>query len=198
VAEPIVVVDYDLEWPASFECVACFVRPAVGGVALRVEHVGSTSVPGLAAKPIIDIDVVVAEGCDVPRVTAALATLGYEWVGDLGVVGREAYAAPEAAALPPHHLYSVIEGGRPYADHWLLRDLLREDPVARERYADLKRRNAARAGTDLDRYVALKARFVAELLEHARRLHHLAPVEYWEPVVDDLGGPPPLGTAGQP
>jgi GrpB-like predicted nucleotidyltransferase (UPF0157 family) len=190
VLDPIVVVAYDPTWPASFERVAAFVWPAVADVALRIEHVGSTSVPGLAAKPIIDLDIVVAEEGDVVAITASLATLGYRWEGDLGVVGRQAYRAPQFAGLPEHHLYSVIEGGRPYADHWLLRDLLRDDPAACERYAGLKRRNAARAGTDRERYVALKAPLVAELLERARRERQLPPVEYWQPDVDEEDGAP--------
>lgn len=184
--ETIVVADYDSSWPASFEQIAAFVWPAVAQVALRVEHVGSTAVPGLAAKPIIDADVVVASERDIATVIASLATLGYRWVGDLGVVGREAFQAPEDAGLPPHHLYSVTENGRAYADHWLLRDLLCEDSAACERYAALKRRNAAIAGADLDRYVALKAAFVAELLTRARQQRRLAPVAYWLP--DDDGG----------
>jgi GrpB-like predicted nucleotidyltransferase (UPF0157 family) len=196
VAAPIVVVDYDPAWPSSFERIAAFVWPAVMDVALRIEHVGSTAVPGLAAKPIIDVDIVVAGARDVPMVTRSLGLLGYRWQGDLGVIGREAYAAPETAELPAHHLYLVTEGCRPYADHWLLRDLLRKDPGARERYAVLKRRNAARAGTDLDRYVALKAPLVAELLERARREHQLEPVEYWQPGIDDDAGPSAPGTSG--
>ncbi len=182
--EPIVVADYDPAWPAAFERIAAVVWPAVAAVALRIEHVGSTAVPGLAAKPIIDVDVVVASERHIATVIASLATLGYRWEGDLGVIGREAFCAPEHLAVPAHHLYAVVEDGRPYADHWLLRDLLREDPDARARYAALKARNAALAGADLDRYVALKAAVVAELLTRARAQHHLAPVTYWEPDVD--------------
>jgi len=195
VTEPIVVADYDASWPASFERIAAFVWPAVAEVALRIEHVGSTAVPGLAAKPIIDADVVVATERDVARVIASLATLGYRWEGDLGVVGREAFRAPEDAALPPHHLYSVTEDGRAYADHRLLRELLREDPVACQRYTALKRRNAVIAGADLDRYVALKAAFVAEHLTLARQQRHLPPVAYWLPDVDRERGAPPTSAA---
>jgi GrpB-like predicted nucleotidyltransferase (UPF0157 family) len=195
VPEPIVIVDYDPTWPASFERIAAFVWPAVAGVAMRIEHVGSTSVPGLAAKPIIDVDIVVATVADVDAIIASLTTLGYRWEGDLGVVGRESFRARKDAGLPLHHLYSVTHDGRPYADHWLLRDLLREDPAACQRYADLKRRNAALAGSDLDRYVALKASLVAELLARARRQHQLEPATYWQP---DLGGAtaPPAPTEG--
>jgi GrpB-like predicted nucleotidyltransferase (UPF0157 family) len=105
---PAVVVDYDPAWPAMFDAVRSRVWPAVAPIALAVEHVGSTAVPGLAAKPIIDVDVVVA-AADVGRAVRALAALGYEDEGDLGVPGREALRAP-ATDLPYHHLYVVVAG----------------------------------------------------------------------------------------
>jgi GrpB-like predicted nucleotidyltransferase (UPF0157 family) len=100
-----------------------------------------------------------------------LAGIGYRWRGDLGVAGREAFAPPSQADLPPHNLYVVVEGNKAYLDHMLLRSLLREDAGALGRYAELKRRNVVRAGGDMDVYVAAKASFVAGLLarERARR-----------------------------
>ena len=189
------IVGYTPSWSTRFEWERQRIENVLGSVVRRIEHVGSTAVPGLAAKPIIDADVVVATERDVARVIASLATLGYRWEGDLGVVGREAFRAPEDAALPPHHLYSVTEDGRAYADHRLLRELLREDPVACQRYTALKRRNAVIAGADLDRYVALKAAFVAEHLTLARQQRHLPPVAYWLPDVDRERGAPPTSAA---
>jgi GrpB-like predicted nucleotidyltransferase (UPF0157 family) len=92
--------------------------------------------------------------------------------------------------LPAHHLYAVVEGDRAYDDHWLLRDLLRDDPDARTRYADLKRRNAELACGDLDYYVAAKASFVAELLARARAERGLPEVSYWQPVLPSQPGAP--------
>ena len=93
VTEEIVVVDYDPRWPEWFERTRTYVWPAVKELALRIDHVGSTSVPGLAAKPIIDMDIVVAGVSRVRRVIDALRALRYRWVGDLGVEGREAFEA---------------------------------------------------------------------------------------------------------
>jgi GrpB-like predicted nucleotidyltransferase (UPF0157 family) len=149
----------------------------------RIDHVGSTSVPGLAAKPIIDMDIVVASQADVRPVIARLAGIGYQWRGDLGVSGREAFAGPAGANLPRHHLYLVVENDKPHLDHWLLRDLLREDPAARARYAGLKRQNADLAGGDMEVYVAAKAALVAELLTRARAERGFPPAEYWQPQV---------------
>lgn len=183
VTHDIVVADHDPAWPAWFETVCEHVWPAVRDVALRIDHVGSTAVPGLAAKPIIDMDVVVASDSDVPQVLQRLASLGYRWLGDLGVRGREAVELRRDQGLPPHQLYVVVEDNKAHLDHWLLRDLLREDADARASYAALKRRNAQVAEGDMDVYVAAKAAFVAELLTRARAERGLPPATYWEPEV---------------
>jgi GrpB-like predicted nucleotidyltransferase (UPF0157 family) len=159
------------------------VWPVIDDIALRIDHVGSTAVPGLAAKPIIDMDIVVAAEEGVRRVIDRLAGSGYRWCGDLGVRGREVFKPTRDEGLPAHHLYLVVENNRAHSDHWLLRDVLREDGEARARYAALKRRNAELAGRDMEVYVAAKASFVAELLTRARAERGLPAVTYWEPEV---------------
>lgn len=185
VTRDIVVRDYDPTWPAWFDQIHAAVWPAISDVALRIDHVGSTSVPGLAAKPIIDMDIVVRTEDDVPVVIERLARAGYRWRGNMGVEGREAFFPVADQALPEHHLYLVVEDNKAHLDHWLLRDLLREDADARQRYADLKKRNVDLAKGDMDVYVAAKARLVAELLTRARAERGLSPATYWEP---DLEG----------
>jgi GrpB-like predicted nucleotidyltransferase (UPF0157 family)/quercetin dioxygenase-like cupin family protein len=181
VTKNIVVSDYDADWPRWFEEVHNYVWPAVRDIALEVDHVGSTAVPGLAAKPIIDIDVVVASCDDVAATTRRLAGIGYQWRGNLGVAGREAFSAPGDVELPAHHLYLVVKDNRAHLDHWLLRDLLRADASAREEYSALKRRNVELAEGDMDVYLAGKARFVAGMLRRAREKRGFPPVDYWEP-----------------
>jgi len=181
VTKEIVVTDYDPGWPTWFERLRAHVWPAVEDIALRIDHVGSTSVPGLAAKPIIDMDIVVAYESDVRRVIERLKTLGYEWEGDLGVEGRQAFRARGGSDLSSHHLYLVVENNRAHLDHLLLRDLLRVDPVARDRYGELKRANVERAQGDMEVYLAAKADLVAELLSRARAERGLDPVRYWMP-----------------
>lgn len=85
------VVDYDSQWPAIFDVLAARARGALAGLATRVEHVGSTAVPGLVAKPIVDLDVAVANARDIPPAIERLATLGYVHEGDLGIEGRQAF-----------------------------------------------------------------------------------------------------------
>jgi GrpB-like predicted nucleotidyltransferase (UPF0157 family) len=181
VTQEIVVSDYNPEWPRWFERLRDRLWPAVAPVATRIDHVGSTSVPGLSAKPIIDMDIVVSSPEDVESVIDRLRAIGYTWRGDLGVAGREAFRPPADGVDPAHHLYVVVENNKAHLDHWLLRDLLRSDPEARERYASLKRRNQHLADGDIDVYVAGKANFVAELLARAREEHGLPPAAYWNP-----------------
>jgi GrpB-like predicted nucleotidyltransferase (UPF0157 family) len=181
VTEEIVVSDYNADWPRWFETVRDHLWPALEGVAMRIDHVGSTSVPGLAAKPIIDLDIVVASEDDVRPVIERLSAIGYRWRGDLGVPGRQAFQLMSDHSLPVHHLYLVVENNKAHLDHWLLRDLLRDDPEARDRYAALKKRNVEVADSDMDVYTAAKAKLVAELLTRARAERGLPPASYWEP-----------------
>lgn len=181
VTKDIVVVDYDPQWPEWAERVRAFVWPAVERLALRIEHVGSTSVPGLAAKPIIDLDIVVIEDSAVRPVIDAVRPLGYQWVGDLGVEGRQAFDTSGHPDLPPHHLYVVVENNKAHLDHVLLCDVLRADHEARRQYAALKRANVELAQGDMDVYVAAKARFLADLLTRARADRGLEPASYWIP-----------------
>jgi GrpB-like predicted nucleotidyltransferase (UPF0157 family)/mannose-6-phosphate isomerase-like protein (cupin superfamily) len=167
VTKEIEVLDHDPAWADWFEHLSAVVWPAVQDVAVRIDHVGSTSVPGLAAKPIIDLDVVVASAAAVRPAVRALQAIGYRWRGDLGVAGREAFFPP-AGDLPRHHLYLVVDGNQAHRDHVDLRDLLRRDPEASAAYGALKRKNAAEVDGDMDEYVARKHDLVTELLARAR------------------------------
>jgi len=184
VTRDIVVVDYDPRWPSWFERIRASVWPAVEGVALRIDHVGSTSVPGLAAKSIVDMDVVMPSEESVPTAIERLALIGYRWRGDFGIPGREAFDRPKDSDLPAHHLYVVVEDNKAHVDHWLFRDTLIADGVLRERYATLKRSNTELADGDIEVYVAAKAAFVAELLTDARRARGLPAETYWVPDIE--------------
>jgi GrpB-like predicted nucleotidyltransferase (UPF0157 family)/chloramphenicol 3-O-phosphotransferase len=162
---PVVVADYDPRWPALFERLARPVREAVADMGARVEHIGSTSVPGLAAKPIIDMDVAVASTADVPQAIERLRGLGYVYQGDKGIEGRDAFLAPPGA--PEHHLYVVVEGNRPHTDHTRFRDHLRRHPEVAQEYAALKRDLAQRHGADRLGYTDAKTAYITEALRAA-------------------------------
>ncbi len=163
------VVDYDPEWPRVFEELVAPIRAALGDLALSIEHVGSTSVPGLAAKPIVDIDVVIRSAVDLAEVAQRLAPLGYKHLGDLGLPGREAFGREDGAVRPQRHLCVCIQGARPLVEHLLLRDYLRSHPEDAERYAAVKRELAVRFRLDREGYVEAKSGMVQELLAAAER-----------------------------
>jgi GrpB-like predicted nucleotidyltransferase (UPF0157 family) len=163
----ITVTGYQHDWPRLFDELARPVREALAGLDARVEHVGGTSVPGLAAKPIVDLDVVVGSDAEVPAAIDRLRSLGYVHEGDLGIPGREAFMWP--AGAPRHHLYLVVRGGRAHLDHVEFRDHLRQHPEVAAAYGALKVRLAARHGSDRAAYTAAKAQFVAGALARHRR-----------------------------
>lgn len=161
---PIEVVDYDPAWPAQFEALRAVLEPALeaGGVrAFTIEHVGSTAVPGLAAKPILDIDILLATAEDLTRTIPALAAIGYAHRGDLGIAGREAFDRRPGGVT--HHLYAGLATARPLREHLVFRDRLRADPDARDRYAALKRRLAITHAEDRTAYNDAKTALVREL-----------------------------------
>ena len=160
------VVDYDPRWPLWFAEIRARITPYLTDLPHHVEHVGSTAVPGLAAKPIIDLDVVVPSADLVPAAIAGLVAAGYQHQGDLGITGREAFTLPPDATYY-HHLYVVVEGNEAHQDHVLLRDHLRTDAADRERYAARKRELAHLLATDRAAYVDGKAALVQEMLKRS-------------------------------
>ncbi len=150
----LVVVDYDPNWPRLFESMRSTIWPAVADIAMSIEHVGSTAVLGLAAKPVIDIDVVVADD-QVAAGIARLATLGYEHQGDCGVPQREAFRAP--LGRPAHHLYLCPASSPGLANHLAIRDHLRANPGEAREYGELKKRLAIAFADDVDGYVEAKS-----------------------------------------
>ena len=161
----VVVVDYDPDWPRRFEDLRARIWLTVADVALRVEHVGSTSVPGLAAKPIIDLSVVVAGRDDVPATIARLATLGYRHRGNLGIEDREAFDHP--GDQPRHNLYVCPEGTIGLVNQVAMRDYLKARPEAAREYGELKKQLARQFPDDIDSYVYGKTDFVLRALRVA-------------------------------
>jgi GrpB-like predicted nucleotidyltransferase (UPF0157 family) len=161
----IVIEDYNPEWPVRFEALCVPVRRALGNLALRIEHVGSTAIPGLAAKPIIDMDVVIGARSDLDEAIRRLASIGYRHEGDLGIADREAFA--HATGLSSHHLYVCSSQSAELRRHLLFRDYLRANPEEVGAYAQLKWSLAERFRTDREAYTLAKGDFVTGILARA-------------------------------
>lgn len=159
----VVVLPYDEQWEQDFLNIESELRGALGELALRIEHVGSTSVKGLAAKPVIDIDVVIKDYTVFPAVVEALGTLGYLHEGDLGIPEREAFKYDGREHLRKHHLYVCPEGSRELRRHLVFRDWLRSHPDAAAEYGRVKTEGAALFPDDIDGYIAHKAPLIEEI-----------------------------------
>jgi GrpB-like predicted nucleotidyltransferase (UPF0157 family) len=156
------VVDYNPQWPKTFQTLCSRIWPALKDVALSIEHVGSTSVRSLAAKPIIDISIVVSERSDVQTGISRLANLGYVHRGGLGIDGREAFANPDG--LPMHNLYLCPRDSVALANHLAIRNYLRTHPEAVREYGELKKRLAERFPHDIDGYIDGKTTMLLTIL----------------------------------
>ena len=160
----VIVLDYDSNWPQVFEALRSSVWSAVSDIAISVEHVGSTSVPGVAAKPVIDMDVVVPEA-NVAEGIVRLTAIGYSHQGDLGIPGREAFRRPPDS--PRHHLYLCPASSPALANHLAIRNYLQANRLAARAYGDLKKRLASQYPGDIDGYVEAKTDFLVEILRKA-------------------------------
>jgi GrpB-like predicted nucleotidyltransferase (UPF0157 family) len=154
---------YNPEWPRTYEQLRAQIWPVVQHAAMRIEHVGSTAVSGLHAKPVIDICIIVASRRDLPFVAKGLQSIGYTSRGECGVPEREVFRAPDG--LPKHHLYASPRHSVSARNQVGLRDFLRAHPDAAAEYGDLKQRLAAQFPHDMERYIAGKTECVLRMLQ---------------------------------
>ena len=161
------IVDYNPDWPLEFDRVASRLRDALGDDPLRIDHIGSTSVPGLAAKDRIDVQIAVASLNEPARIINALSRAGYEYrpTIDRDHVPPDAIADPAQWAkllfreLPPQRATNIhlrVRGHANWRYALLFRDYLRANPATALAYAEAKRRLAAQLGNDLGSYADLK------------------------------------------
>ena len=162
----VVVQPYDTDWAKDFEAIQAEVSAALGNTALSVEHVGSTSVKGLSAKPIIDLDIVVKNG-DVPKAIELLAKIGYIHEGNLGIEGREAFHYNGKEHLRQHHVYVCPENSPELKRHIAFRDYLRSHPEAVREYSCIKEEAAALYPYDIDRYIKHKSPVIEKIYKKA-------------------------------
>jgi GrpB-like predicted nucleotidyltransferase (UPF0157 family) len=158
------VVQYDPDWPMRFLAIRAAIDAALELVpVVAIEHVGSTSVPGLAAKPVIDVDVIVTRPNLMPAI-GALERIGYRHRGDLGIPDRHALAAPDDGTR--RNVYVVVDGLLAVRNHLAVRDSLRSSRSLRDRYAALKCGLASETD-DIDVYISGKIRFLLDILGDA-------------------------------
>lgn len=169
IGKKVIVLPYDEAWKSSFVKIRDEIKDALGDLALRIEHVGSTSVEGLAAKPVIDIDVIIKDNTLLNDVIAALEKAGYFHEGDLGIKGREAFGYQDKEHLMKHHLYVCPEDSPELKRHISFRDYLRSHPEAVKKYGRIKEEAAALYPDDIDKYMKHKAPVITKIYEEMNK-----------------------------
>ena len=159
----VIVLPYDMAWKAAFEAIKSELESAVGGLVISIEHVGSTSVEGLSAKPCIDIDVVIEDYGVFEEVVRRLADIGYIHEGDLGIPDREAFRYSDKPHRMTHHLYVCPRYSRELHRHITFRDYLRSNPDAVKQYGAVKEDGALLFPDDIEGYIAHKTPCIEEL-----------------------------------
>lgn len=162
--EPIVLARHDPRWLAGAADEGGRIVTACSPVVIRVEHIGSTSVPGLIAKPVLDLMPLVKSFDEGFACVGPMRALGYWYAGEFGIAGRHLFIKGSPRT---HHAHMLVEGSIEARRHLAVRDVLRTRPEAVARYAALKDDLAARFGDDREGYANAKSAFMRELFDLA-------------------------------
>ena len=152
------VVDYDPAWAIKFDIEQGLLNEAIGHVALSIEHIGSTSVEGLVAKPVIDILIEVSNFKSLDQSGESLISLGYEIMGENGIEGRRYFQ--KGGNQRTHHVHAFLTGDRNLIRHRAFRDYLRAHPVISEEYAAIKKEAAKSCDNNSFLYMSMKNEFI--------------------------------------
>ncbi|MBQ3223740.1 MAG: GrpB family protein [Clostridia bacterium] len=159
----VVVLPYEEAWRTAFEEIKSEIEAEIGDLILGIEHVGSTSVEGMSAKPCIDMDVIIKDYSVFDEVVRKLRAVGYIHEGDLGIKDREAFQYTDKPHLMTHHLYVCPLYSEELRRHITFRDFLRHNPEAVRKYSIVKEKAAELFPEDIDKYMECKAPCIEEL-----------------------------------
>ena len=164
----VVVLPYDVSWASAFEDIRKEIVKAMGDLIIGVEHVGSTSVVGMMAKPCIDIDVVIKDYSMFETVAKRLADIGYIHEGDLGIKDREAFKYTNKPHLMLHHLYVCPKDSAELHRHVTFRNFLRGNADAVKKYSAVKETAAELYPEDIAKYIEYKSPCIEELYKECK------------------------------
>jgi GrpB-like predicted nucleotidyltransferase (UPF0157 family) len=163
--------DYQDHWSNEFARLRSTLERALGDLALNIHHIGSTSIPGMPAKPILDIDIEIPQGTPIESVSERLRPADYRYRGTQGIPDRHVYKPQSPRGWMAHHLYVLPEGARVLKRDLHFRDSLVASPELHAEYRRLKQRCASAAGSDRKAYQAAK-----ESSPFFERVHALPPI----------------------
>ena len=159
----VVVLPYDEKWKFAFEEIKNEIDAALGDRILGIEHIGSTSVKGMSAKPCIDIDVIIKDYSVFDEIVEKLGAIGYIHEGNLGIKDREAFKYMNKPHLMTHHLYVCPEYSKELHRHVTFRDFLRQNTEAVRKYSLVKEQAAELFPNSIDKYIEHKTPCIEEL-----------------------------------
>ena len=166
--EPVIIVEYNPQWPIMYEEEKAKILGAIGRKITAIEHIGSTAIPGLGAKPIIDIMVGVRRPAEAEECIEPLQIIGYEFVPpEKAGIPERRYFRKRALGMRTHHLHMVEIGGEFWETHLLFRNRLRANPSITKQYYVLKQRLAEQYGSDREGYTEAKTPFIQSVLAKA-------------------------------
>ena len=154
---------YDPDWTRQFAREAALILSVLGGTAIDVHHIGSTAIPGIYAKPVLDLLLVVQSVDTLDNKQSAIEALGYEARGEYGIPGRRFYRRDNADGDRTHQVHAFETGSPQIARHLAFRDYIIAHPDAAEAYSDLKRELAAKHPNDIEAYMDGKDAFIQEI-----------------------------------
>ena len=158
----VVVEKWNPKWKDEFERIVVSLGKDIIYNSIKIEHVGSTSVEGLSAKPIIDLDIVI-ENDKFEIIKRLLNDKGYEHEGDLGIEGREAFSYSGKGELMTHHLYVCPKDSKELFKHITFRDFLKNNPALASEYSKVKEQAAVLYPDDIDKYMEFKAEIIEKI-----------------------------------
>ena len=158
----VVVEKWNPKWKDEFERIVDSLGEDVIYNSIKIEHVGSTSVEGLSAKPIIDLDIVI-ENDKFEIIKRLLNDKGYKHEGDLGIEGREAFSYSGKEELMTHHLYVCTKASKELFKHITFRDFLKSNPALASEYSKVKEQAAVLYLDDIDKYMEFKSEIIEKI-----------------------------------
>jgi GrpB-like predicted nucleotidyltransferase (UPF0157 family) len=157
------VVPHDPRWRDAFDAEAKRVAAALGPDAVAIHHVGSTAIPGIHAKPVIDLLVEVRDVAAIDARSAMMESIGYEVMGEYGIPGRRYFRKDDPRGTRTHQVHAFLAGSGEVERHLAFRDYMIAHPADAQRYGELKRKLAEQYPRDMDGYMDGKDGFIKEM-----------------------------------
>ena len=160
----VILKDYNKEWSKLFDKEAKLISSIISNYLVNIQHIGSTAIPGIVAKPIIDIAIGIDDLSNIKQIITLLEEGGYEYRGEQGIPDRHLFVKGNEECRT-HHIHVMVNTSYEWKKHILFRDYLKSNPKVAKQYSELKKRLAAKFEFDREKYTNGKEEFILGILE---------------------------------